>query len=110
MLYEQELALEPARLDELNRLLEAKVAGSQDGSVIERFGVQFGNKFVMQLWIVNCDPAPRIQVVFWDHLGGRIGTSDLQSGPVEGKYEMEFLDDRYEFWVTEGSQTVPDGA
>ena len=40
MQYEQTLTLEPIRLDELNRLLEANQAEWAEGTILERFGVQ----------------------------------------------------------------------
>lgn len=102
MQYEQTLALEPTRLDELNRLLEANQAGRAEGSILERFGVQFDNGYAMQLWIVNCKPEPLIQAVLWDSNGGRVSTSPFLPGPVEGKYELEPLPDSFVMWIYEG--------
>ena len=101
MQYEQTLLLEPIRLDELNRLLEASQAGWAEGAILERFGVQFDNGFAMQLWIVNCKPKPLIQAVLWDAGGGRVSTGLFLPGPIEGKYELGPLPDVYVMWVCE---------
>ena len=102
MRYERTLALEPARLDELNRLLETSPTGRAEGAILERFGAQFSNEYAMQLWIVNCEPEPAIQVVLWDCEGNRVGTSDFLPGPVEGRYELEYFGDSYVMRVYEG--------
>jgi len=109
MIYEEELLMDPAKLDELNRLLEVPVA-QHDGEVLARFGRQFDNEYTMQIWIVNEEPEPRVQAVLWDNHGGRIAASPHLEGPVEGEYVLEFLDDQYVLWISEGPQTMPDGA
>ena len=68
MLYEEELAMDPARLDDLNRLLEVPAEHRAEGAILARFGVQFTNEYAMQLWIRSYDE-PRIQAILWDRQG-----------------------------------------